>query len=84
MNAVRFYVVCEQGGWKIKYCTHEIGPFAAQELAVNAAIEAAHESGCHGHETQVVLLGEKGSFRIVWTYGDAPCGPSGTTKMPPA
>jgi hypothetical protein len=67
-----FYVLFDGGQWSIKYCDRWIGPFASQQDSVNAAIEAARGSGCIGHETEVLVQSEDGSFRAVWTYGQEP------------
>ena len=77
MATVRFQVVRDQGDWIVKYCDKRIGPFDTQEHAISAAIESAQESGCLSHESQVMVEGEDGQFRIVWTYGQDSCPPEG-------
>ena len=67
-----FYVVFDRGQWSIKYVDRKIGPFPSRQDAINAAIEAAHGSGYIGHETEVVVESEDGSFQTIWTYGQQP------------
>jgi hypothetical protein len=69
MPTDHFYVLIDQGQWSIRYCDRRIGPFSSRQDSINAAIEAARSSGCVGHETEVLVQGEDGSFRAVWTYG---------------
>ena len=70
MPTYRFLIVFEQGEWGIKYCDRMIGPFSSQQDSISAAIEAARDSGCLGHETEVLVRDEDGSLRAIWTYGE--------------
>jgi len=63
LRSVRFYILLGQGEWKIKYGHRVIGPFASQEHAITAAVDAAHESGCPSHASQVLVQEEGGHFR---------------------
>jgi len=74
-NSVNFYVVLDRGAWKIKYGRRVIGPFASRDHAITAAVDAAHESGCLSHASQVLVQGEDGQFHSLWTYGQDPYPP---------
>ncbi|MCP3460576.1 DUF2188 domain-containing protein [Bradyrhizobium sp. CCGUVB23] len=53
------------------------GPYATQEEAIRAAVDAAHKVGKAGHGAQVLVLGRDQKFRTEWTYGHAPYPPRG-------
>lgn len=72
MPTNRFYVLFDQGQWRIKFGDRKIGPFPSRQDAINAAIEAAQGSGCIGHETEVLVEDEDGSFPVIWSYGQEP------------
>jgi hypothetical protein len=52
-------------------------PYEAQRNAIDAGIEAAHESGKRGIDAQVLVQGTGNKFRSEWTYGHDPYPPLG-------
>jgi hypothetical protein len=54
------------------------GPYATQQRAIRAAVEAAHKAGGEGHhDAQVLVQGQDSKFRTEWTYGHDPYPPPG-------
>ena len=72
-----YYVVHNQGAWKIKLNGEHFGPYASQKAAIRVAVDTAQKSGLNGHDAQVLVQGENNQFRTEWTYGHDPYPPPG-------
>ena len=77
MTRVQYVVVLHGGEWKISYAGEHYGPYATQEDAITAAIDAAHKLGGKGTDSQVLVQGTDHKFRTEWTYGHDPYPPRG-------
>ena len=64
--------------WHIKSNGVHYGPYATQRDAIRAAVDAAHEAGRKGLNSQVVLQDQ---FRIDWTYGKDPYPPNSSDYL---
>ena len=73
MTHTPYVVFREQGQWAIKSNGTRYGPYATQRDAVRAAVDAAHEAGLKGLNSQVLL---EDQFRIEWTCGKDPYPPN--------
>jgi hypothetical protein len=65
----RYLVMRRQDRWFIAFEGEEFGPYQSEREAMLFAVDAAHQFGEHGEETQVLALDEHGSPGPVWTYG---------------
>ncbi|WP_363349416.1 DUF2188 domain-containing protein [Methylocystis echinoides] len=77
MARAQYFVVHHDGQWKIRYDGTHYGPYASQALAIQQAINSAHEAGRLGHDAQVLVQGQNNQFRTEWTYGHDPYPPKG-------
>jgi hypothetical protein len=77
MARVRYFVVLQEGEWKIKSGHEHSGPYDTQRDAIRAAVHAAHEAGKRGKDAQVIVQGTDHRFRTEWTYGHDPYPPRG-------
>jgi hypothetical protein len=77
----RYFVVLDDGEWKINFQGNDYGPYLSQQAAIRAAVDAAHKSGSSGHDAQVIVQGSDHEFRTEWTYGHDPYPPAGWTRM---
>ena len=67
----QFIVLLQDGQWKVRHDGRHFGPFETAQAATVAAIEAAHNEGCHGYEPRV-LVEDSNTKRLYvqWTFGD--------------
>lgn len=72
MTHIQYFVIRDQGQWKISQNGARSGPYATQRDAVRAAVHAAHAAGEQGLNGQVLL---RDQFKIEWTYGIDPYPP---------
>jgi hypothetical protein len=72
MARAHYYVVLHEGQWKIELDGTRNGPYHNQADAIREAVMAAHTSGRHDHDAQVMVQGQNNQFRTEWTYGDDP------------
>jgi hypothetical protein len=77
MARAHYYVILNQGQWKIKYGDKHYGPYETQKAAIRTAVDAAHQAGVNGHDAQVLVQGQDHQFRTEWTYGHDPFPPAG-------
>jgi len=77
MERARYFVVLQNGEWKISFNNQHYGPYDTQALAIRAAVDAAHSTGKNGQDAQVMVQGQNNQFRTEWTYGDDPYPPKG-------
>lgn len=77
MTRNRYYVVLHQGEWKISYNEKHYGPYNTQKQAIRVAVDAAHQSGLQGVDSQVLVQGVNNQWRAEWTYGNDPYPPPG-------
>ena len=78
MAHAQYFIIRDQGQWKILLDGVRYGPYATQRDAVRAAVDAAHESGLQGLNGQVLL---RDQFRIEWTYGKDPYPPNSSDYL---
>jgi hypothetical protein len=69
MSKHLYFVVPSQGQWIISFQEKHYGPFYMQRDAIRSAVDWAYRDGQEGHEAQVIIQRENGSFRTEWTYG---------------
>lgn len=72
-----YYVVTQNGEWKISHNQKHFGPYQSQRAAIRAAVDAAHSSGQQGIDSQVLIQGQNNQWRAEWTYGNDPYPPPG-------
>lgn len=77
MARLQYFVVLHQAEWKISFNQKHFGPYNTQAEAIQAAVDAAHQSGRSGHDAQVLVQGMNNQFRTEWTYGHDPYPPKG-------
>jgi hypothetical protein len=65
----RYLVQRRQDRWFIAFEGEEFGPYQSEREAMLFAVDAAHQFGEQGEETQVLALDENGDANPVWTYG---------------
>lgn len=73
----KYFVVLDEGQWKISYNGKHYGPYSTQAKANRVAIDTAKKSGDKGNQAQVFVQGRDSKFRAEWTYGDDPYPPPG-------
>ena len=73
MARARYFVVQNQGEWKISFDDKHYGPYKTQAAAIQAAVDAATSSGKKGDDAQVLVQSiHPHQFRTEWTYGNDP------------
>jgi len=77
MARATYYVVLQQGQWKIEHNGKHYGPYDSQKAAIRVAVDVAHKSGQNGHDAEVRVQGTNNQFRTEWTYGHDPYPPPG-------
>lgn len=77
MARTQYVVIHHQGQWKISFEGKLYGPYDTQAAAIRKAVDAAHEAGKKGHDSQVLIQGTDNKFRTEWTYGHDPYPPKG-------
>jgi len=65
----RYLLMRRQDLWFIAFEGEEFGPYQNEREAMLFAVDAAHQFGEQGEETQVLRVDKKGEARPVWTYG---------------
>jgi hypothetical protein len=71
----RYIVVRQDDVWFIKFDGDEYGPYKTDREAMLFAIDAAHNLGNSGEDTQVLLMDENGNLLAAWTHGKDPYPP---------
>jgi len=72
----RYFIVFDQGHWRIKHSGQLSESYASLVSAVRAAIDAAYHTGSYGDEAQVLVRGDDRLFSPVWIYGLDPYPPA--------
>jgi hypothetical protein len=67
----QYFVECDRTAWKIKYEGSYVGIFPTKEMAVNWAIERAHNALARGDRALVLSQGEDQAFRVEWASDEA-------------
>jgi hypothetical protein len=65
----RYLVKRRQDLWLIAFEGEEFGPYQNEREAMLFAVDAAHQFGAQGEETQVLRVDESGDASPVWIYG---------------
>jgi hypothetical protein len=65
----RYLVSRRQDFWFIAFEGEEFGPYRTKREAMLFAVDAAHQFGEQGQETQVLAADEDGVPHPVWTRG---------------
>ena len=65
----RYFIVFDEGHWRIKHNGQLSDPYPSQAAAVRAGIDAAYHAGSYGDQSQVLVHGDDLLFRAVWIYG---------------
>ena len=76
MARAQYFVLSNAGSWKVRQNDKDYD-FTTQAAAMNAAIDAAHQSGRKGLDAQVLVQGRDGQWQTEWTYGHDPYPPKG-------
>jgi hypothetical protein len=77
MARAQYYVVLDQGQWKVSFEGKHHGVFDTQAKAIRTAVDWAHAAGQKGHDAQVLVQGRDSKWRAEWTYGHDPYPPPG-------
>ncbi|WP_127089457.1 DUF2188 domain-containing protein [Aquabacter cavernae] len=77
MPRVHYFVVHQDGAWKVKLDGTHYGPYDTQKMAIRIAVDAAQQTGNNGRSAQVLVQGMDNQFRTEWTYGNDPYPPPG-------
>jgi hypothetical protein len=75
MGKALYYVISEDGRWKIRHSGADY-PYFTQPTAISAAIDAAHTSGARGYEAEVLIEDEDGQWNTLWVHGRDPYPPT--------
>jgi hypothetical protein len=71
-----YTVVLLENQWKVRFQGKHNGPYASQDDAIAAAVEAAHKAGKTNPDgAQVRVQSTANNFRTAWTYGLDPYPP---------
>jgi hypothetical protein len=65
----RYLVMHRQDLWFIAFEGEEFGPYQNEREAMLFAVDAAHQFGEEGEDTQVLRVDKNGDASPVWTYG---------------
>ena len=68
----RYIVVRQDDVGFIKFDGDEYGPYKTEREALLFAIDAAHNLGDSGEDTQVLLMAENGNLLAAWIHGKDP------------
>ena len=68
----QYFVLNDDGHWKIKAGYRFTGPYDSQTEAMYAAIDYAEKDGQAGRAAEVLVQGEDRAYRVEWTYGRDP------------
>ena len=71
----RYLVARRQDVWFILFGGEEYGPYRSEREAKLFAIDAAHELGEQGRETEVLVADEAGDMVPAWVHGQHPYPP---------
>jgi hypothetical protein len=75
-----YTVVLHERQWKVRCHGKHSGPYASQDEAIAAAMEAAHKAGkSNPGGSQVRVQDTNNQFRTAWTYGKDPYPPRATS-----
>lgn len=72
MAHAQYFIIRDQGQWKILLDGVRYGPYATQRDAIRAAVDVAHLAGLKGLNGQVLLQDQ---LSVEWTYGKDPYPP---------
>jgi hypothetical protein len=72
MTQAQYFVLNDNGQWKIKAGYRHTGPYDSKNAAMCAAINYAEKDGQTGRNAQVLVQGEDRTFRVEWTYARDP------------
>lgn len=64
----QYFVVLENGEWKVSHDQKHDGPYVSQRAAITAAVARARMAAKRGKPTRVLVQSENNSFREEWTY----------------
>lgn len=75
----KYYVVLQEGAWKILVDGVHYGPYSTQSEAIAHARSAAQNFGAQYPHlgAQILVQGTNNQFRTEWTYGKDPYPPKG-------
>jgi hypothetical protein len=66
MDRSHYYVVYEDGAWKIQCDGENSEPFARRNEAFRAAVGLAHLDDRNGRKAEVIVQGADDRFRPLW------------------
>jgi hypothetical protein len=69
MAAEQYFIVHDNNEWKISFKEKHYGPYATQQEAIEAAIDAAYAMGEIGIDAQVLVQDADHKVRTEWSYG---------------
>ena len=68
----QYFVLNENGQWKIKAGYRLTAPYHSKTAAMRAAIDYAEKDGQAGRDAEVLVQREDRTYRVEWTYGRDP------------
>ena len=72
MTQAQYFVLEDDGEWKIKAGYRHTGPYDSKIDAMCAAINYAERDGQAGRDAQVLVQREDRTYRVEWIYGRDP------------
>jgi hypothetical protein len=69
MAAEQYFILRDNNEWKISFKDKHYGPYATEQDAIEAAIDAAYAMGEIGIDAQVLVQGTDQKVRTEWSYG---------------
>jgi hypothetical protein len=69
MAAEQYFIVHDNNEWKISFKEKHYGPYATQQEAIEAAIDAAYAMGEIGIDAKVLVQDADQKLRTEWTNG---------------
>jgi hypothetical protein len=64
----QYFVILENGEWKVSHDQKSDGPYASQRAAITAAVARARMAAKRGKRSQVMVQDEKSGFREEWSH----------------
>ncbi len=71
MAAEQYFIVLHNNEWKISFKEKHYGPYATQQDAIEAALDAAYAMGEIGIDAQVLVEEADHKLRTEWAYGQS-------------
>ncbi len=70
MAVEQYFIILENNEWKISFNGRHYGPYAGQQEAIDAAIDAAYAMGEIGIDVQVLTRNSDDRLKTEWSNGE--------------